>query len=1452
MRLQIIKLGKFCCATLLVLGVMGQLLLCGSAPVVADPAHPEDGLLRASTRDRKDFVLDISGMRRHLNRLRIDERTEQIADWALYGTAMHAGLSPERLRNAFYDRVPYRLPVLEDVVQFDYGPGRRLVLSGGAVWLFYQRGDARSAATLARLADQVRMELGEVPARFSVFEYAADLQYGTLHLRRLQDIPGREMFSPRYGYHEQTVRSLAQLQNWVVSIDDVTHVRLVSGGIELGGRRLDRARTTGVTAEDIATLYQAHQAIAKNHEEVRALLERNNREVIDAFNDLVRAGNLRRLGQLSDFKDKMAALEAFSNVNILTKFAALEARVGAVSHAGDEESILERLRTQVERYVKESDKRLVQDLFYNGKMPPDAPGFSLDPQWDVSSFRDDLRLLIGQPEALTARALMVSTQSPPGRYDEAATPSRIHAARRVADVFGRDNGSFQVTVAWRDRLLASLQALDGKTGRQAEKEGITPFLELQEDLRKVLHSNSLAPILLSLSGEHGPDVLAAAQQHRDAMRLIVLMDFLTAEHRVQCARYDGPIDGTRIAMNLFYTDLLAKIWAAVDYHRETPKQQVAGFLSTPEIVPRIEPLYWNEMDRLNATRVWFGAKAEAYKWLAEDRLSVRKILGRLVTRSEANKTLAEERDLNFAHISTRVYAAGSNPLRPSQEQTPAEHSRRVMSWWDRHYSHVADYEHQYHVQNQIMKWSVITGQMVERGLLPELTGVPIDRSQRFDRWYQAQSGLRFRGDARLLPQERWARLGGTECLEILQSYPFRWGKNEGAISGGVSLGGASSLDQGSRIAAKFPLELRRGSVDYGASSAGKVKTRLGTIYDLEQPGVVRFTPDREKARQRSGPVELLIASYQTLFADRAGRHEIVVRGDPGMLIALRFTPNANGGRLNLQDAEIEADQFLLARMAALGPHRIAAEPLFQAPGRYIIDVDRRPELLLTGSGNDGAPPRGIHFTSAADAPDPSGTPGTSGASSAGAYAKAGGLDGLDLFGRMTLYQAKVIGLEEATARLRALPWQRIEHGLVVARLSTAGPGPKARQVEIETGDPRLPLIKGMVHDDMLYLHRPEGGEQAQQAFNNWSAHNALGPRDLSRIITSAQLLPPDEILHHSVDKARTTRERVAAAYFRTDDTEIDKDISASPWQRIEHDGGAAVAHFSTVGPGPRAQQVEIETGDVRLPLIKGMVHDDKLFLQRPEGGEQAQQVFNDWSFQSALAARDLSRIIMAARLLPPGEVLHHSVDKARDAGERVTAAYRRRDEAALAAALVAAAKEGHLEEALKALDRETHKGAQGRGRDGTVGEDRHVIYNQGHVAGPGPNLGTPHMGAYVPVREDDFFSRLAFLPEQEARNLQNQTIDQASGDESPSGSTQPGDEGRGQGGGTRRSHRSITQQITGLGQLTPDRGRCPDLNADGELDEFEQQMCQFCQSTDGDLNGDGIVDAGEADTCRKK
>ena len=570
-----------------------------------------------------NFILDVTGAAPQLDELREDERGEQIADWTAYGTLLHAGLPAEEVRAAMYDKVPFRHPALEETANFDYGPGRRVILRDGLVWLFYSDFDAeRRRAVLGRLADQVRMELGMRPTRICVFRYRSDLMRGVVQVHREADVLVEAMFSDQFGYVEKDIKSRADFEAWLAAVDDLVHVEVLPvEGVRLGGRRFPEARTQNVTLEDVAALYQAHRQIAEQMEAADKLLADAIKPLQDAYKALVEEYNshvsspsalslsdtasldakVRMVESLLLGRDSSATSEGAAGTSAFEKLLGRQ-----VSHA-DIDAILkgnrlsppssrdllnrtlggslsyysatiDRLKSQVRTRLEALQEETYRTLYREGRIPPSAPGFSLDPQWDAKGLVADLELLIRDPMSLLKKAQQIIDAAESEEYDEKAYPVKVAGAQVLADAVEREKGRLMHRQVDATRLQKIVDAVRGKRGKELEDGAILPFLLLKEELSK-------------------------SKDKEDAV-LRTALEFLDSQHRAQCARYDGPLSGTRVGMVLFYTDLLAKLWASVDYYGEAPTEAVLGFLSAPRVKPKLEPEYWEESWRLPSTRLW--------------------------------------------------------------------------------------------------------------------------------------------------------------------------------------------------------------------------------------------------------------------------------------------------------------------------------------------------------------------------------------------------------------------------------------------------------------------------------------------------------------------------------------------------------------------------------------------------------------------------------------------------------------------------------------------------------------------------------------------------------------------------------------------------------------------------------------------------------------------------------
>jgi len=278
----------------------------------------------------------------------------------------------------------------------------------------------------------------------------------------------------------------------------------------------------------------------------------------------------------------------------------------------------------------------------------------------------------------------------------------------------------------------------------------------------------------------------------------------------QKARYDGDLQGTEVGMVLFYTDLLAKLWA-LDYLGSTPSKLIPDFQSPTQI--KISSIYKKEIEALPNTRLWFGTQDRGFQ-----------------VANEGNNLL-------FARNATRVYALSSNQQESGIETTAAPNTEAFLNWWNDHYEEVARYEPQYERLNQIMKWSLAINWLNQssRGTsLGFLQRVSIQRDYWFADWVKAQGErLKFQQWDLVSFFDRGYKGIKTETMPSLRSEPYQQFGKTRTLSGGVSLANRSTFRNRPAlpITSEIGKQGLRSNLNYGSIASAKDKLTFKTLGD---------------------------------------------------------------------------------------------------------------------------------------------------------------------------------------------------------------------------------------------------------------------------------------------------------------------------------------------------------------------------------------------------------------------------------------------------------------------------------------------------------------------------------------------------------------------------------------------------------------------------------------------
>jgi hypothetical protein len=369
----------------------------------------------------------------------------------------------------------------------------------------------------------------------------------------------------------------------------------------------------------------------------------------------------------------------------------------------------------------------------------------------------------------------------------------------------------------------------------------------------------------------------------------------------QAARYDGDLKGTEAGMVLFYTDLLAKLWA-LDYISSAPDKRIPDFISMSHIV--VSPIYNREMDVLPSTRLWFGVQSRGFALKDGDAPS-----------------------LLLAPVATRLYAASSDSITPGKEVAPNPASAAFLGWWDDHFAEVARFEPEYERLNQIMKWSILISWLDEKGQLDKLSvlkDVRFETDNWFPEWVTKHLDLRFKNWEQIHFYPRgYAK---TEALPLLRSdtrLPM-------PLLGGVSLAEKEVIEARGAISKDVAEFGRRPTLKWSETTPDVFKTIEGAEYKFAN-SAERYTLDatlNAGTKFRAAESEVAGLRYsRTIAFDNTGVR--MQAENAGTAIGeLRIERTANSFRIAWQSREFDAGTSLARKVstAADPASAIASDP----------------------------------------------------------------------------------------------------------------------------------------------------------------------------------------------------------------------------------------------------------------------------------------------------------------------------------------------------------------------------------------------------------------------------------------------------------------------------------------------------------------------------------------------
>ena len=167
-----------------------------------------------------DLIVDLRASKAALEGLPGERRADQQLDWVVQAALVKEGLSPEALRDATYQVHSLRDGTQDETSAFEYPLGVRARIG------YMPEDDAHPIASVGRLVDQARSELGEIPVSVKIYRYRLDPAADRVIVQPAEVHEGKELYTAAWGYHDAVVDSAKELDLFLGTIDSLTYADL--------------------------------------------------------------------------------------------------------------------------------------------------------------------------------------------------------------------------------------------------------------------------------------------------------------------------------------------------------------------------------------------------------------------------------------------------------------------------------------------------------------------------------------------------------------------------------------------------------------------------------------------------------------------------------------------------------------------------------------------------------------------------------------------------------------------------------------------------------------------------------------------------------------------------------------------------------------------------------------------------------------------------------------------------------------------------------------------------------------------------------------------------------------------------------------------------------------------------------------------------------------------------
>jgi|GEM_PF-2026927 len=868
--------------------------------------------------------------KRGFNRLTDREKKDQLRDWLLLTITSDKTLTADNIGKSLYDVFPIRYGYMKPVSNFEYGDTRSVYIGEGKIVALLPKGiiEKKILDDLAEIFDKHRQNLNNKLKTIDVFEYEL-YPNNQASLTRTKTLKADELLTEKSGYFEAQLKTQNDLKNLLEKIDDITFAQVNGSSLTVGGRKIRSHSYSGISVEDIAAIWQSEKEIREHPKNYRGV-----------------DGSGFSLDPYYDYKGLQAELE---KVKPLLQSLKVDGKP----------ILTEAMFKEASEYLAKKDKGISSyDKFINkigNNIEKNSTALNREKKQEKDTYIKQRNAKIKQEEDTYIKQRNAKIKQEEENF-----------LRQL-----KQEGIEEINLAKKANLPPEEINKQIEQIIQSKKEKFKKF-QSEVDKKELANYNALKNAIAKRETANLTPILKREKADFDNIDRFLAPSF---SKRYQSARYDGDLQGTEVGMVLFYTDLLAKLWA-LDYQKTIPSEQISDFKPLTEINANISSIYKQEIDTKSNTRLWFSPQDKGFQFVDNPKSII------------------------FARNATRVNAKSSeNGI--EKETTPTAGSAAFLGWWNEHYQEIAAYETQYQKLNEIMKWSILISKLNVWGqteLLSFLQGVKVRHDYHFYDWVQAKKKqLKFKNwDSDFCKDERETNLSKpvcfykegyqgrtTETMPPLSSKEYIFFGKSYAIFGGVSLAEKGkiqerpSLPQSPEIS---ELSLRSDlNYDPTKSKETTLTTLDGTIYALGSINTSEVSSTAkavEGTKFRSPDAELGNSNFTQSVSRTADGIEINTKVDNTDLGNFSTNKTKNGFEVGWESRDIDAGQSLVFELSSSGKNIeefLISHPTVESIAKrqqgdliiyYIKQQNSESWLRLEsggGGGSEGPPPGTVYM-----------------------------------------------------------------------------------------------------------------------------------------------------------------------------------------------------------------------------------------------------------------------------------------------------------------------------------------------------------------------------------------------------------------------------------------------------------------------------------------------------------